>query len=46
MKNAKDIFLRLLTEKTDVFTKVWEGKLFEKVKVISTTEKGDMGEDF
>ena len=46
MKNPGETLLRLLNEKDDVFTREWKGKIFEKIKVISTTEKGDIGEDF
>ena len=45
MKTAYDILRELMAHKKSVIS-VWEGMPFEKIKLMSTTEKGDIAEDF
>lgn len=43
---TKNILMDLLKQKVSVYDKTWKGKPFEKARVFTTTEKGDVGEDF
>lgn len=45
MKDPNTLFFDLLEQKATSLSK-WKNKKFEKVKLISTTEKGDLVEDF
>jgi hypothetical protein len=43
---AINLFQKKADSIVSVFSKKWQGHKFHKLKQISTTEKGDMGEDF
>lgn len=43
---ANRIFKKVAQNIKSVFTKKWQGHRYETLKIISTTEKGNIGEDF
>ena len=45
LEKAKETFLEILKNKKSKLDN-WEGKLFFKMKIIPTSEKGNIGEDF
>jgi hypothetical protein len=45
-EKANNMFEKAILNIQPVFYKKWQGHKFEISKLISTTEKGDMGEDF
>ena len=46
MDNAKQILLEMLEKQGTFSSDNWLGSTFEKFKIISATEKGNIGEDF
>lgn len=43
---ANTLFKKVVKNIESVFSKKWKGHQYEMLKLISTTEKGDIGEDF